>query len=153
MRAESAETKIAAESKLAEAKKLIEDAQNKFAEAAAKLHAAESLQLEANRYRSVAERKLQEVEAREDDLRRRIETFKSEYVFESSYSFFFSFWEFILHNYIFFSSKSKLCIFLYDCTAVVMKKRGRSVLRGNLYVKGRNLCNKSMIDYSRHKLC
>ena len=91
MRAESAETKIAAESKLAEAKKLIEDAQNKFAEAAAKLHAAESLQLEANRYRSVAERKLQEVEAREDDLRRRIETFKSEYVFESSYSFFFFF--------------------------------------------------------------
>ena len=80
MRAESAETKIAAESKLAEAKSMMEDAQKKITEAEAKLYAAESLQAEASRYRNVAERKLQEVEAREDDLRRRIETFKLEYV-------------------------------------------------------------------------
>ncbi|XP_030496317.2 protein CROWDED NUCLEI 4 [Cannabis sativa] len=76
MRAESAETKVAAECKLAEAKRMMEDAHSKFTDAEAKLQAAESLQLEASRYRSVAERKLQEVEAREDDLRRRIETFK-----------------------------------------------------------------------------
>lgn len=76
MRAESAETKIGAESKLAEAKSMMEDAHKKFTEAEAKLHAAESLQVEASRYRNVAERKLQEVEAREDDLRRRIESFK-----------------------------------------------------------------------------
>ncbi|XP_062101406.1 protein CROWDED NUCLEI 4 isoform X2 [Humulus lupulus] len=76
MRAESAETKVAAECKLAEAKRMMEDAHRKFTDAEAKLQAAESLQLEAGRYRSVAERKLQEVEAREDDLRRRLETFK-----------------------------------------------------------------------------
>lgn len=80
IRAESAETKVAAECKLSEARSMMEEAQKKLTEAEAKLHMAESLQNEASRYRHVAERKLQEVEAREDDLRRRIATSKSEYV-------------------------------------------------------------------------
>lgn len=81
MRAEAAETKVSADSKLAEARRMAEDAQNKFSEAEAKLRAAESLQADANRYHRSAERKLQEVEAREEDLTRRILSFKSEYVF------------------------------------------------------------------------
>lgn len=78
MRAESAEIKVAAGSKLAEARIMVEDAQRKFAESEGKLHAAESLQAEASRCNRVADRKLQEVEAREDDLRRHIISFKSE---------------------------------------------------------------------------
>lgn len=89
MRLESAEIKVAAESRLAEARIMMEDAQKKFVEAESKLHAAESLQAESNRCNRAAERKLQEVEAREDDLRRRMACFKSEYVFCSClfYSF------------------------------------------------------------------
>ncbi|KAF8012304.1 hypothetical protein BT93_I0444 [Corymbia citriodora subsp. variegata] len=78
MRAESAETKVAAENKLSEAHSMAENAQKKFAEAEGKLQAAESLQAEANRYHRLAERKLKEVGEREDDLRRRIQSFKSE---------------------------------------------------------------------------
>ncbi|KAK2656742.1 hypothetical protein Ddye_009794 [Dipteronia dyeriana] len=78
LRAEAAETKVAAESKFAEARGMVENAQKKFAEADAKLHAAESLQAEANRYHRAAERKLQEVEAREEDLSKRIISFKSD---------------------------------------------------------------------------
>lgn len=81
MRLESAETKVAAESRLTEARSTMEDAQKKFIEAEAKIHAAESLQAETNRCNRAAERKLQEVEAREDDLRRRMTCFKSEYAF------------------------------------------------------------------------
>lgn len=84
MRAESAEIKVAAESKLAEARDMVEEAQKKFTEAETKLHAAESLQSEVGRYNQSSERKLQEVEAREDDLRRRMISFKTEYV---SYAF------------------------------------------------------------------
>ena len=80
MRAECAETKVAAESKFSEARSLIDEAQRKFTEAEDKMRAAESVQAEANRYSRVADRKLQEVESREDDLRRRILSFKSEYV-------------------------------------------------------------------------
>ena len=78
MRAESAEAKVAAESKLAEARSVTEDAQKKLTEVQAKLCAAESLEAEASRYHRAAERKLREVEEREDDLRRRILSFKSE---------------------------------------------------------------------------
>ena len=85
MRLESAETKVAAESRLTEARITLEDAQKKFSMAEAKLHAAESLQAEADRCNRAAERKLQEVEAREDDLRRRMTCFKSEYAFCSFY--------------------------------------------------------------------
>ncbi|XP_061357610.1 protein CROWDED NUCLEI 4 [Gastrolobium bilobum] len=78
MRTECAETKVAAESKFAEAHQLIDEAQKKFTEAEAKLRAVESLQAEADRYNSVAERKLRDVEAREDNLRRQIISFKSD---------------------------------------------------------------------------
>ncbi|OAY35651.1 protein CROWDED NUCLEI 4 isoform X2 [Manihot esculenta] len=78
MRAESAESKVAADCKLADARSMVEDAQNKYMDAEAKMRAAEALQAEANQHRRAAERKLQEVEAREDDLRRRINTFKAD---------------------------------------------------------------------------
>ncbi|XP_075653319.1 protein CROWDED NUCLEI 4-like [Castanea sativa] len=81
MRAESAEIKVSAESKLADGRIMVEDAQKKFTEAEAKLHSAESLQAEATRYHRAAERKLQEVEAREDELRRRLRSFKSDMSF------------------------------------------------------------------------
>jgi DNA repair exonuclease SbcCD ATPase subunit len=88
MRTESAEIKVSADSKLAEGRRMVEDAQKKFTEAEAKLHSAESLQAEATRYQRTAERKLQEVEAREDDLRKHIISFKSEYVPCSFISYF-----------------------------------------------------------------
>ncbi|KAJ6376013.1 hypothetical protein OIU77_000896 [Salix suchowensis] len=78
MRTESAETKVAADSKLAEARDMVQDAQKKFLDAEAKLHAAEALQAEASRYHRAAERKLQEVEAREADLSRRMKAFKTD---------------------------------------------------------------------------
>lgn len=78
---ECAETKVSAESKLSEAHQLIDEAKKNFTEAVVKLHAAESLQAEASKYNSVADRELQNVEAREDDLRRQIVGFKPEYVF------------------------------------------------------------------------
>jgi hypothetical protein len=78
MRAECAEAKVAAEIKLCEARNMVENAEKKFVEAEAKLHAAESLEAEANRYHRAADRNLHEVEAREDDLRRRIISFKSD---------------------------------------------------------------------------
>ncbi|KAF2295660.1 hypothetical protein GH714_033464 [Hevea brasiliensis] len=78
MRAESAETKVAADCKLADARSMVEDAQKKYMDAEAKMRAAEALQAEASQYRRAAERKLQEVEAREDDLGRRTSAFKAE---------------------------------------------------------------------------
>ncbi|GMH25272.1 hypothetical protein Nepgr_027115 [Nepenthes gracilis] len=78
MRAECAEVKVTAENKLAEARSLFEDTHKKYSEAEKKQHLGESLQADATRYRQVAERKLQEVEAREDDLRGRIASFKSD---------------------------------------------------------------------------
>ncbi|GMH06482.1 hypothetical protein Nepgr_008322 [Nepenthes gracilis] len=78
MRAECAEVKVTAESKMAEACSTIENAQNMYTEAEAKLHLAESLQAEASRYHGAAERELREVEAREDDLRRRALSFKTD---------------------------------------------------------------------------
>ncbi|CAE6261392.1 unnamed protein product [Arabidopsis arenosa] len=78
MRAECAETKVSAGSTLSEAHVMIEDALKKHADAEAKMRAAEALQAEANRYHRIAERKLKEVESREDDLTRRLASFKSE---------------------------------------------------------------------------
>ena len=66
MRAECAETKVAADSKLCEGRSMVENAEKKFAEAEAKLHTAESLEAEASRYHRTAERKLHEVVAREN---------------------------------------------------------------------------------------
>lgn len=78
MRAEYAEVKVAADSKFAEARNMVEDALKKLTEAEEKKRAAESLEAEATRYHRTAERKLHEVEEREDDLRRRILSSKSE---------------------------------------------------------------------------
>ncbi|XP_058006227.1 protein CROWDED NUCLEI 4-like [Hevea brasiliensis] len=78
MRAKSAETKFAAECKLADACSMVEDAQKKYMDSEAKLLAAEALQAEASQYRRAAERKLQEVEEREDDLGRRVTAFKAD---------------------------------------------------------------------------
>lgn len=87
MRAEYAEVKVAADSKFAEARKMVEDALKKMTEAEEKMHRAESLEAEAARYHRTAERKLHEVEEREDDLRRRIMSSKSEYVLYNLFSF------------------------------------------------------------------
>ncbi|KAL4377318.1 hypothetical protein GQ457_02G015510 [Hibiscus cannabinus] len=78
MRAESAETKVAAESRLAEGRIMIQDAEKKIAEAEAKFHAAKSLHAEATLIQRDAKRKLQEVEVHEDDLSRRIVLFKND---------------------------------------------------------------------------
>lgn len=78
IRAECAETKVSAGSKMSEAHTLIEDALKKFADAEAKMRAAEALQAEANRYHRIAERKLKEVESREDDRTRRLASSKFE---------------------------------------------------------------------------
>ncbi|CAH9111329.1 unnamed protein product [Cuscuta europaea] len=78
MRTEYAEAKVAAETQLAEARRLMEDAQKKYTEAESKMCMAESLETEARRFRSTAQRKLNEVEAREDDLRRQILAFKAD---------------------------------------------------------------------------
>ncbi|XP_075501393.1 uncharacterized protein LOC142539671 [Primulina tabacum] len=78
MRVEYAEVKVSAESKYAEAQNMVEDGNNKLLEADEKRRAAELLELEASRYHRMAERKLHEVEEREDDLRRRMTTLKSE---------------------------------------------------------------------------
>ncbi|XVF17464.1 hypothetical protein REPUB_Repub10bG0124400 [Reevesia pubescens] len=78
MRAESAETKVAAQSRLAEARIMIEDAQKKFAQAESKFNAAKCLETEASLFQRSAERKLQDIDAREEDLSRRIVLFKSE---------------------------------------------------------------------------
>lgn len=78
MRAESAETKLSYENKVAEARQMMEAAQQKFDEAERKLLAAESVHAEASRSRSTALRNLQDVEAREDELRRDRISFKFE---------------------------------------------------------------------------
>ncbi|RZC30830.1 Protein CROWDED NUCLEI 4 [Glycine soja] len=73
---------ISAESKVSEAHQLIDEAQKKSteAEAEAKLLAAASFQAKACGYNGVAGRKLRDVEAREDELKRQIISFKSDYV-------------------------------------------------------------------------
>ncbi|KAK9135258.1 hypothetical protein Syun_014588 [Stephania yunnanensis] len=78
IRAEYAESKVAADSKMAEARNMLEDAQKKFSDAEIKMRSVVSLQEDANRYHRAAERKLHEVEEREDDVRRRLTIFKSE---------------------------------------------------------------------------
>ncbi|KAL0377945.1 UNVERIFIED_CONTAM: protein CROWDED NUCLEI 4 [Sesamum radiatum] len=78
MRTEYAEVKVAAESKFAEARSIMEDAFRKLTEAEDKMRSAKSLEAEASRYHRTAERKLHEVEEREDDLRRRIISSKSD---------------------------------------------------------------------------
>ncbi|GER28196.1 nuclear matrix constituent protein 2 [Striga asiatica] len=79
MRAEYAEVKVASETKFAEARSMVDDAIEKLTAADEKSRAAEFLEAEAKRYHRTAERKLHEVEEREDDLRRRILSSKSDF--------------------------------------------------------------------------
>lgn len=78
VRAELAEIKVAYERKLAETHLVTEVAQRKFEEAEEMLLAAKSLEADAKLTRDAALRSLQDVEAREDDLRRRLISFESE---------------------------------------------------------------------------
>lgn len=66
----------------------MENAQKKFDEAQKKLREAESSCSEARRYERMAAIKLHEVEAREDELRRRLVLFNSQYVMPHSVQIF-----------------------------------------------------------------
>ncbi|VAH64327.1 unnamed protein product [Triticum turgidum subsp. durum] len=70
MRAETAEIKVSYETKLSEALEMMDTAQKKFDEAEEKLLAAKSLEAECTRARNAALRSLQDMEEREDQLRR-----------------------------------------------------------------------------------
>ncbi|VAH80238.1 unnamed protein product [Triticum turgidum subsp. durum] len=70
MRAETAEIKVSYETKSAEALEMMDTAQKKFDEAEEKLLAAKSLEAECTRARNAALRTLQDMEEREDQLRR-----------------------------------------------------------------------------------
>ncbi|KAF8766218.1 hypothetical protein HU200_007724 [Digitaria exilis] len=70
MRGEVAEVKVSYEAKLSEALQMIDAAQKKFDEAEDKLLAAKSLEAESIRSRSASLRSLQDIEDREDQLRR-----------------------------------------------------------------------------------
>lgn len=70
MRGETAETKNSYETKLAEALKMMDSAQKKLDEAEEKLFAAKSLEIESTRVHNTALRSLQDLEDREDQLRR-----------------------------------------------------------------------------------
>ncbi|CAO1946112.1 unnamed protein product [Urochloa humidicola] len=78
MRGETAEIKVSYEAKLAEALQMIEAAQNKFDEAEVKLLAAKSLEAESTRTRNASLRSLQDIEDREDQLRRERTSFELE---------------------------------------------------------------------------
>ena len=79
MRGEAAEVKVSYEAKLAEALQMIEAAQKKFDEAEDKLLAAKSLEAESTRTRNASLRSLQDIEDREDQLRRDKTSFELEY--------------------------------------------------------------------------
>lgn len=80
MRAESAEIKVSYDTKLAEAHQMIEAAQKKFDEAEERLLAAKSLEAESIRTHNAAMRSLQDIEDREDQLRRCRNSWEHEYV-------------------------------------------------------------------------
>nr|GFB45569.1 protein crowded nuclei 4-like [Tanacetum cinerariifolium] len=63
---------------MAEAQSMMDDGLKKMTKANAKMQAAEALEADASRSSHAAEQKLHEVEAREDDLRRQMNYFKSE---------------------------------------------------------------------------
>lgn len=80
MRGETAEIKVSYETKLAEALQMMETAQKKFDEAEEKLLNAKSLEAEFIRTRNASLRSLQDIEDREDQLRRYRISFELEYV-------------------------------------------------------------------------
>lgn len=80
MRGETAEVKVSYEAKLAEALEMMETAQKKFDEAEEKFLTAKSLEAECIRTRNASLRSLQDIEDREDKLRRNRNSFELEYV-------------------------------------------------------------------------
>jgi hypothetical protein len=80
MRGETAEIKVSYEAKLAESLQMMETAQKKFDEAEEKLLTAKSLEADCIRTRNTSLRRLQDIEDREDQLRRYQTSFELEYV-------------------------------------------------------------------------
>uniref|UniRef100_K3XE58 Protein CROWDED NUCLEI 4-like n=1 Tax=Setaria italica TaxID=4555 RepID=K3XE58_SETIT len=78
MRGETAEIKVSYEAKLVEALQMIDAAQKKFDEAEEKLLAAKSLEAESIRTHNASLRSLQDIEDREDQLRRDRTSFELE---------------------------------------------------------------------------
>jgi hypothetical protein len=80
MHAEAAEIKVSYEAKMAEALQMIEATQKTFDEAEEKLLAAKSLETESTRTHNAAMRSLQDIEDREDELRKHRNSWELEYV-------------------------------------------------------------------------
>lgn len=78
MRGETAEIKVSYEAKLAESFQMMETAQKKFDEAEEKLLTAKSLEADCIRTRNTSLRRLQDIEDREDQLRRYQTSFELE---------------------------------------------------------------------------
>ena len=78
MRAESEELRHLAGNKLNEAQELISGTTEKALQAESKLHSADVLLAELSRKQGIADRKLQDVEAQEDILRRERLAFKAQ---------------------------------------------------------------------------
>ena len=127
MRSQLAESKVAAEIKLSEAHKIMEDAQKKLKDAEKKFMESESSSSESRRYERMTEIKLHDVEAREDELRRRLILFNSQLViclyFQCS----------------FICQKIEMTVFFSDA----QRRRVRSLLRDKRCMSPRRSCIKN----------
>jgi len=82
LRAENAEIKFTADSKLTEANALVRSVEEKSLEVEAKLRAVDAKLAEVSRKSSDVERKAKEVEARESSLQRERFSYIAEYVLD-----------------------------------------------------------------------